>query len=199
MKVLELIESARQSHGIRHNDYPRYRKYCSKRKGSLFLAERAYFYSVQLLEESEQDYRKHVHSNKRLKRAGKIAQELCKSVDESDEVGKLETLAYATILKGRYEMQMHEYEKALMEFSSAKRLYEQLYKIAYSDQHKVLIQKANEDLFPLVRYCNYQIDPSSINELLDLQDMDQLAGHIKHLNLESKMFEWTSNFTAQVI
>ena len=96
-------------------------------------------------------------------------------------------------------MQMHIYSDALELFALAKKHYEDLYLIAYSDQHKILIQKALEDLMPLVRYCNYSIDPSCINELLDLQDMDQLAGHIKHLELDSRVFEWTSNFTAQVL
>ena len=153
---------------------------------------------MQLLEESEADYRKHIHSNKRLQKASRIAEELAKEVDRMDPVGTLETRAYATLLKGRYRMQMHEYHEGLEMFKETKSIYEQLYKIPYSDQHKILIQKALEDLSPLIRYCNYNIDPSSINELLDLQDMDQLSGHIKHLDLKSRVFDWTTNFTAQV-
>jgi hypothetical protein len=42
----------------------------------LFNAERAYYYSIELQKNSETDYRKHMHSNKRLRKAKEWAEKL---------------------------------------------------------------------------------------------------------------------------
>jgi signal recognition particle subunit SRP68 len=177
-------------HGIRHQDYTRYRQYCSKRtkseKGLLFKIERAYFYSVQLLQESNEAYRKKQHSNKRLKKAYSMAEELTKAVAEDDVVGLLETKAYASFLKSHYLMQTHDYKSGLESFQQTKLIYEKLLLIALSAHHKTLIEQQLDEIEPCIRFCAYQLrDDFDLQELLemknDFMENDLISGKIQQL------------------
>jgi signal recognition particle subunit SRP68 len=111
-------------HGIRHHDYNRYRHYCSKKikseSGLLFKAERAYYYSIQLNQESEQDYRKKQHSNKRLKKAIAFAQQILDAVSPNEVVSFLEASGYHRFLKSHYLMQKQAFKEAFENFQETK-------------------------------------------------------------------------------
>lgn len=121
MRVLELTEDARQLHGIRHQDYKRYRKFCSKKIQSthslIFKAERAFYYSVELIQLQDQEYRKKQHSNKRLKRAVQLS---LAAIDDSDDLSRLETTGYHLFIKSQYHVQLQDYENALESFKMCK-------------------------------------------------------------------------------
>jgi signal recognition particle subunit SRP68 len=191
-------------HGIRHQDYTRYRHFCSKRTkseyGLLFKIERAYFYSVQLLQESNDEYRKKQHSNKRLKKALSMAEELAEMVGEEDINGLLETKGYASFLKSHYLMQTQDYKLALEAFQQTKLIYEKLVLIASSAHHKTLIEQQLDEIEPCIRFCAYQLrDDFNLQELLEMKndfvENDLIAGKIQQLvssSLKSKseVVEW---------
>jgi signal recognition particle subunit SRP68 len=96
MGLLATVRSARSSYGIRHQDYERYRQYCSRKLARarstkqnkdprileifLFEAERAWAYAMQL--RKEPNPRAQFHLIKRLRKAVKSSRLLQSQAQE---------------------------------------------------------------------------------------------------------------------
>ncbi|WAQ97375.1 SRP68-like protein, partial [Mya arenaria] len=120
---------------------------------SLFSAERAWAYSMQLKAEANTELRKKFHMLARMKKAMAYAEEfytLCEH-EKCDARTKLESQAYRFYIKGSIEFELAKWKAAMESYNN---------RVA--------------EIEPNIRYCAYNIGDSSA--LKDLQQMRRMAG-----------------------
>ncbi|KAK6913535.1 Signal recognition particle subunit SRP68 [Dillenia turbinata] len=128
----------------------------------------------------------------RLRKAVKWAtlfSQLCAS--KGDSRTSLEAEAYASYMKGTLLFEQDKnWEAALMNFKSARAVYEQLGK--YGDlENQVLCRERVEELEPSIRYCLHKIGESNLpaSELLQIGEMEGPAMDLFKAKLEAVMAE----------
>eukprot|EP00003_Mantamonas_plastica_P015531 TRINITY_DN262_c0_g1_i18.p1 TRINITY_DN262_c0_g1~~TRINITY_DN262_c0_g1_i18.p1 ORF type:complete len:520 (+),score=166.32 TRINITY_DN262_c0_g1_i18:16-1575(+) len=139
----------------------------------LVSAERAWAYSMQLKEESEENARARFHSLARLKKTVRFSQALKALCDEvADERTILEADAYLSAHQANLALILDDFQPALVAYMRAQTIYEQLSKVGRLEDQELYKQRV-EDLVPSIRYCNYNLqkelgtnDPEALKELL---------------------------------
>uniref|UniRef100_A0A4W3GW12 Signal recognition particle subunit SRP68 n=1 Tax=Callorhinchus milii TaxID=7868 RepID=A0A4W3GW12_CALMI len=164
---LQIIKDSQQQHGLRHQDYQRYRYLLLV----LINAERAWSYAMQLKQEANTEPRKRFHLFSRLKKAVKHGEELerlCES-NRVDAKTKLEAQAYTAYLTGMLNFELQEWKRAMEALHTCKTIYEKLAS-AFTDEQAVLYRQRVDEISPNIRYCDYNIgDPLAMNELIQMR------------------------------
>ncbi|GLT37421.1 hypothetical protein SLA2020_117390 [Shorea laevis] len=145
INVLQLLKSAQMQHGFRHEDYTRYRRYCTARLRRaitestvtevrflhvvLYMAERAWSHAMEKRQLPDgPNARQRIYLIGRLRKAVKWANlfsHLC--AIKGDSRTSLEAEAYASYMKGNLLFEQDQnWDTALMHFKSARDVYEQL-------------------------------------------------------------------------
>ncbi|KAL7753325.1 signal recognition particle subunit srp68 [Sorochytrium milnesiophthora] len=69
----------------------------------------------------------------------------------------MEAQAYASVMKGYYAFEKHDWSDGLESFLAARTIYEKLAKIATSPHHEALCQAAIDAIDPNIRFCGYNL------------------------------------------
>ncbi|KAM3748599.1 hypothetical protein ACB098_05G121300 [Castanea mollissima] len=137
----------------------------------------------------------------RLRKAVKWATlfaQLCAIKGDSRKL--LEAEAYASYMKGNLLFEQDQnWDTALMNFKSARAVYEELSK--YGDlENQVLCRERVEELEPSIRYCLHKIGESNLqaSELLQIGEMEGPALDLFKAKLEAVMAEARSQQAASM-
>ncbi|KAF8378074.1 hypothetical protein HHK36_029409 [Tetracentron sinense] len=110
------------------------------------------------------------------------------------------TVAYASYMKGNLLFEQDQnWDTALMNFKSARAVYEELGK--YGDlENQVLCRERVEELEPSIRYCLHKVGESNIqtSELLDIGNMEGPALDLFKAKLEAVMADTRSQQAASM-
>lgn len=123
---------------------------------ALMLSERAWAYAMEL-KESIEEPRKRFHYHRKLAKAVKYSEQLqalCNAKGDSRTV--LEAEAYAAGLRALWMQEESKFDRALVHFSRAKTIYEQLTKVADLDEQRQY-QGRVEELDISIRFCKYNL------------------------------------------
>ncbi|KAK6927840.1 Signal recognition particle subunit SRP68 [Dillenia turbinata] len=159
----------------------------------LYTAERAWSHAMEKRQLPDgPNARQRIYLIGRLRKAVKWAtlfSQLCAS--KGDSRTSLEAEAYASYMKGTLLFEQDKnWEAALMNFKSARAVYEQLGK--YGDlENQVLCRERVEELEPSIRYCLHKIGESNLpaSELLQIGEMEGPALDLFKAKLEAVMAE----------
>jgi len=167
----------------------------------LYMAERAWSYSMEKKQvPNGGSSRQRLYLIGRLKKAVKWADNfshLCTA--KGDSRTSLEATAYASFMRGSLLLECEKnWETALMNFKSARAVYDELGK--YGDvENQVLCRQRVDEMEPNIRYCLYKMGKSDIqsSELLDLSTqegpaVDLLRDKLEDIMIESKTQQATS-------
>jgi signal recognition particle subunit SRP68 len=120
----------------------------------LFQAERAWSYAMQLKDDLNEDKpRLRFHLLKRLDKAIKHAQELerlCATC--ADTRTQLEAEGYSAWLSGTLRLEREQHQEAMVKFSLAKNVFEQLANVSTGEVRGICLERA-ESIKDNLRYC----------------------------------------------
>ncbi|KAK9117708.1 hypothetical protein Sjap_016655 [Stephania japonica] len=168
----------------------------------LYTAERAWSHAMEKRQLPDgPNSRQRIYLIGRLRKAVKWAalfSQLC--AVKGDSRSSLEAEAYASYMKGTLLFELDKnWDVALMNFKSARAVYEELGK--YGDlENQVLCRERVEELEPSIRYCLHKIGESNIktSELLDIGKMEGPAFDLFKAKLEAVMDEARSQQAASM-
>ncbi|KAB1217532.1 Signal recognition particle subunit SRP68 [Morella rubra] len=168
----------------------------------LYTAERAWSHAMEKRQLPDgPNARQRIYLIGRLRKAVKWAtlfSQLC--AIKGDSRTSLEAEAYASYMKGNLLFEQDQnWDTALMNFKSARAVYEELGK--YGDlENQVLCRERVEELEPSIRYCLHKIGESNIqaSELLQIGEMEGPALDLFKAKLEAVMSEARSQQAASM-
>ncbi|OVA09671.1 hypothetical protein BVC80_9101g207 [Macleaya cordata] len=168
----------------------------------LYTAERAWSHAMEKRQLPDgPNARQRIYLIGRLRKAVKWATlfaQLC--AVKGDSRTSLEAEAYASYMKGNLLFELdRNWDTALMNFKSARAVYEELGK--YGDiENQVLCRERVEELEPSIRYCLHKAGESNIktSELLDIGKMEGPALDLFKAKLEAVMDEARSQQAASM-
>ncbi|KAG6642419.1 signal recognition particle subunit SRP68 isoform X1 [Carya illinoinensis] len=168
----------------------------------LYTAERAWSHAMEKRQLPDgPTARQRIYLIGRLRKAVKWAtlfSHLC--AIKGDSRTSLESEAYASYMKGNLLFERDQnWDTALMNFKSARAVYEQLGK--YGDlENQVLCRERVEELEPSIRYCLHKIGESNLqaSELLQIDEMEGPALDLFKAKLEAVMAEARSQQAASM-
>nr|XP_023919500.1 signal recognition particle subunit SRP68-like [Quercus suber]POF01594.1 signal recognition particle subunit srp68 [Quercus suber] len=168
----------------------------------LYTAERAWSHAMEKRQLPDgPNSRQHIYLIGRLRKAVKWATlfaQLC--AIKGDSRTSLEAEAYASYMKGNLLFEQDQnWDTALMNFKSARAVYEELGK--YGDlENQVLCRERVEELEPSIRYCLHKIGESNLqaSELLQIGEMEGPALDLFKAKLEAVMAEARSQQAASM-
>lgn len=168
----------------------------------LYTAERAWSHAMEKRQLPDgPNARQRIYLIGRLRKAVKWAtlfSQLCAT--KGDSRTSLEAEAYASFMKGSLLFEQDQnWETALMNFKSARAVYEELGK--YGDlENQVLCRERVEELEPSIRYCLHKIGKSNLqaSELLQIGEMEGPALDLFKAKLEAVMAETRSQQAASM-
>ncbi|EXC54207.1 hypothetical protein L484_001395 [Morus notabilis] len=168
----------------------------------LYTAERAWSHAMEKRQLSDgPNARQRIYLIGRLRKAVKWAtlfSQLCAT--KGDSRTSLEAEAYASFMKGSLLFEQDQnWETALMNFKSARAVYEELRK--YGDlENQVLCRERVEELEPSIRYCLHKLGKSNLqtSELLQIDEMEGPALDLFKAKLEAVMAETRSQQAASM-
>lgn len=143
----------------------------------LYMAERAWSHAMEKRQLPDgPTARQRIYLLGRLRKAVKWASlfaQLC--AVRADSRTSLEAEAYANYMKGTLLFEQdHNWETALMNFKSARAVYEELGKYG-TVENQILCRERVEELEPSIRYCLHKVGQSKF-EASDLLDAGKLEG-----------------------
>ncbi|KAL5700047.1 hypothetical protein ACHQM5_025546 [Ranunculus cassubicifolius] len=159
----------------------------------LYMAERAWSHAMEKRQLPDgPNAKQRIYLIGRLRKAVKWASlfaQLCAT--KGDSRTSLEAEAYASYMKGSLLFELDKnWDTALMNFKSARAVYEELGK--YGDlENQVLCRERVEELEPSIRYCLHKVGEANIqtSELLDIGKMEGPALDLFKAKLEAVMDE----------
>lgn len=159
----------------------------------LYMAERAWSNAMEKKQVPDgPNSRQRLYLIGRLKKAVKWADHfahLCAA--KGDSRTSLEAAAYASFMRGSLLVEWEKnWETALLNFKSARAVYDELGK--YGDvENQVLCRQSVDEMEPNIRYCLYKMGKSDIqsSELLDLSTQEGPAADLLRDKLEDIMIE----------
>ncbi|KAL5549146.1 hypothetical protein UlMin_004377 [Ulmus minor] len=168
----------------------------------LYTAERAWSHAMEKRQLPDgPNARQRIYLIGRLRKAVKWATlfaQLCAT--KGDTRTSLEAEAYASFMKGNLLFEQdRNWDTALMNFKSARAVYEELGK--YGDlENQVLCRERVEELEPSIRYCLHKIGASNLqtSELLQIGEMEGPALDLFKSKLEAVMAETRSQQAASM-
>ncbi|XP_075661478.1 uncharacterized protein LOC142631243 [Castanea sativa] len=168
----------------------------------LYTAERAWSHAMEKRQLPDgPNSRQRIYLIGRLRKAVKWATlfaQLC--AIKGDSRTSLEAEAYASYMKGNLLFEQDQnWDTALMNFKSARAVYEELGK--YGDlENQVLCRERVEELEPSIRYCLHKIGESNLqaSELLQIGEMEGPALDLFKAKLEAVMAEARSQQAASM-
>lgn len=168
----------------------------------LYMTERAWSHAMEKRQLPDgPSARQRIYLIGRLRKAVKWATlfaQLCAL--KGDSRTSLEAEAYASYMKGTLLFEQdRNWDTALMNFKSARAVYEELGK--YGDvENQVLCRERVEELEPSIRYCLHKVGKSSLqtSELLDVGEMEGPALDLFKAKLEAVMAEARSQQAASM-
>ncbi|OWM65522.1 hypothetical protein CDL15_Pgr009112 [Punica granatum] len=211
IKVLQLLKSAQMQHGLRHGDYTRYRRYCTARLRRLYKSlklthGRGKFTRRAITESTVTEVRFLHLLLYTAERAWSHAMEKRQLPDGPNArqriylIGRSNLQAYASYMKGNLLFEQDQnWDIALMNFKSARAVYEELGK--YGDlENQVLCRERVEELEPSIRYCLHKIGESNLqtSEFLHIGEMEGPALDLFKAKLEAVMAEARSQQAASL-
>ncbi|KAM3708890.1 hypothetical protein ACJW31_02G130600 [Castanea mollissima] len=123
-----------------------------------------------------------------------------KATDREKRIGSAVAKAYASYMKGNLLFEQDQnWDTALMNFKSARAVYEELGK--YGDlENQVLCREHVKELEPSIRYCLHKIGESNLqaSELLQIGEMEGPALDLFKAKLEAVMAEARSQQAASM-
>ncbi|XP_075650247.1 uncharacterized protein LOC142620832 [Castanea sativa] len=124
-----------------------------------------------------------------------------KATDREKRIGSAVAKAYASYMKGNLLFEQDQnWDTALMNFKSARAVYEELGK--YGDlENQVLCRERVKELEPSIRYCLHKIGESNLqaSKLLQIGEMEGPALDLFKAKLEAVMAEARSQQAASMI
>ncbi|KAI8810985.1 hypothetical protein BJ742DRAFT_737116 [Cladochytrium replicatum] len=193
--VLQLTTDARNMHGLRHQDFQRYRQFCSRKirrsRAAVGLQQRRRKFEKKEVEpELVKDEkvggkpRKKHHLIQKLRRAAQAANELqTVSGNVVDARTMLELQAYAESMEGYVYFEQQKWNEALENFAAARTIYERLAKAAATPHQETLCQSAVDALDPNIRY------PLNGGQTLDVGALIEMQSRAGSLGLLSSKVE----------
>ncbi|XP_048333745.2 uncharacterized protein LOC107423364 [Ziziphus jujuba] len=168
----------------------------------LYTAERAWSHAMEKRQLPDgPNARQRIYLIGRLRKAVKWAtlfSQLC--AVKGDSRTSLEAEAYASFMKGNLLFEQDKnWDTALMNFKSARAVYEELGK--YGDlENQVLCRERVEELEPSIRYCLHKIGKSNLqaSDLLQIGEMEGPALDLFKAKLEAVMAEARSQQAASM-
>ncbi|PKI56588.1 hypothetical protein CRG98_023032 [Punica granatum] len=168
----------------------------------LYTAERAWSHAMEKRQLPDgPNARQRIYLIGRLRKAVKWAtlfSQLC--AIKGDSRTSLEAEAYASYMKGNLLFEQDQnWDIALMNFKSARAVYEELGK--YGDlENQVLCRERVEELEPSIRYCLHKIGESNLqtSEFLHIGEMEGPALDLFKAKLEAVMAEARSQQAASL-
>ncbi|KAJ7957176.1 Signal recognition particle subunit SRP68 [Quillaja saponaria] len=168
----------------------------------LYTAERAWSHAMEKRQLPDGPVaRQRIYLIGRLRKAVKWAtlfSQLC--AVKGDSRTSLEAEAYASYMKGNLLFEQDKnWDAALMNFKSARAVYEELGK--YGDlENQILCRERVEELEPSIRYCLHKIGESNLqaSELLQIGEMEGPALDLFKAKLEAVMAEARSEQAASM-
>ncbi|XP_050121221.1 uncharacterized protein LOC126598887 isoform X1 [Malus sylvestris] len=168
----------------------------------LYTAERAWSHAMEKRQVLDgPNARQRIYLIGRLRKAVKWATlfaQLC--AVKGDSRTSLEAEAYASFMKGSLLFEQDQnWDTALMNFKSARAVYEELAK--YGDlENQVLCRERVEELEPSIRYCLHKVGESNLqaSELLQIGEMEGPALDLFKAKLEAVMAEARSQQAASM-
>ncbi|PQQ06289.1 hypothetical protein Pyn_39897 [Prunus yedoensis var. nudiflora] len=168
----------------------------------LYTAERAWSHAMEKRQVLDgPNARQRIYLIGRLRKAVKWATlfaQLC--AIKGDSRTSLEAEAYASFMKGSLLFEQDQnWDTALMNFKSARAVYEELAK--YGDlESQVLCRERVEELEPSIRYCLHKVGESNLqaSELLQIGEMEGPALDLFKAKLEAVMAEARSQQAASM-
>ncbi|XP_078446658.1 signal recognition particle-related / SRP-like protein [Wolffia australiana] len=159
----------------------------------LYMAERAWSYAMEKRQlPNGPNSHQRIHLLGRLRKAVKWATlfaQLCSA--KGDRRTSLEAEAYASYMRGTLLFELDQsWETALINFRSARDVYEKLGKIGDTD-NQILCRERVEELEPSIRYCLHKVGELNIqnSEFLDTEKgpaMDLLSAKLEAFMNEEK-------------
>ncbi|XP_057971291.1 uncharacterized protein LOC131160023 [Malania oleifera] len=168
----------------------------------LYTAERAWSHAMEKKQlQDGPNAHQRIYLIGRLRKAVKWAtlfSQLCSI--KGDSRTSLEAEAYASYMKGTLLFEQdRNWDTALMNFKSARAVYEELRK--YGDvENQVLCRERVEELEPSIRYCLHKIGESNLqtSDLLHIGEMETPALDLFKAKLEAVMAEARSQQAASM-
>ena len=186
LDLLSLIHTSRTKHGISHTDYLRYsrhntnkiKKCKSEIKSLVFKAERNWAFAMDCKKNSVQFPRKRYHGIKKLNRAIRYSKRIIE-LTAGSEKENLISVAYSLGLEGLAFVERKSWEEGVNALSNARNIYVNLQKSAKSSKEEHFYQVAIDELYPLIKYCAYQlkIKTGVTVDIQELLDMKRSIGH----------------------
>ncbi|KAM5571536.1 hypothetical protein ABKV19_011896 [Rosa sericea] len=168
----------------------------------LYTAERAWSHAMEKRQVLDgPNARQRIYLIGRLRKAVKWATLFAQlSAIKGDSRTSLEAEAYASFMKGNLLFEQdRNWDTALLNFKSARAVYEELAK--YGDlENQVLCRERVEELEPSIRYCLHKIGESNLqgSELLHIGEMEGPALDLFKAKLEAVMDEARSQQAASM-
>ncbi|XP_050375843.1 uncharacterized protein LOC126793381 isoform X2 [Argentina anserina] len=168
----------------------------------LYTAERAWSHAMEKRQVPDgPNARQRIYLIGRLRKAVKWATLFAQlSAIKGDSRTSLEAEAYASFMKGNLLFEQdRNWDTALLNFKSARAVYEELAK--YGDlENQVLCRERVEELEPSIRYCLHKIGESNLqgSELLHIGEMEGPALDLFKAKLEAVMDEARSQQAASM-
>ncbi|CAB4280412.1 unnamed protein product [Prunus armeniaca] len=168
----------------------------------LYTAERAWSHAMEKRQVLDgPNARQRIYLIGRLRKAVKwstLFAQLC--AIKGDSRTSLEAEAYASFMKGSLLFEQDQnWDTALMNFKSARAVYEELAK--YGDlESQVLCRERVEELEPSIRYCLHKVGESNLqaSELIQIGEMEGPALDLFKAKLEAVMAEARSQQAASM-
>ncbi|KMZ76070.1 hypothetical protein ZOSMA_107G00680 [Zostera marina] len=159
----------------------------------LYMAERAWSHAMEKRQlPGGPTSRQRIYLLGRLRKAVKWATLLAQlSAIKADSRTSLETEAYASYMKATLFFELDQnWKSALMNFKSARAVYEELGKYG-NVENQVLCRERVEELEPSIRYCLHKVGESNIqtSELLDIEKLEGPALDLFKAKMEAVMAE----------
>ncbi|KAK9278160.1 hypothetical protein L1049_027719 [Liquidambar formosana] len=168
----------------------------------LYTAERAWSHAMEKRQLPDgPNARQRIYLIDRLRKAVKWAtlfSQLC--AIKGDSRTSLEAEAYASYMKGNLLFEQDQnWDTALMNFKSARAVYEELGKYG-NLENQVLCRERVEELEPSIRYCLHKIGESNLqtSDLLHIGEMEGPALDLFKAKLEAVMAEARSQQAASM-
>jgi signal recognition particle subunit SRP68 len=181
LDLLFLIHTSRTEHGISHSDFLRYSRHNTNKiskckseiKSLIFKAERNWAFAMECKKNSVQFPRKRFHGIKKLNRAIRYSKRIIELTSGSEREN-LFSIAYSLGLEGLAFVEKKSWEEGVNALSNARNIYVNLQKSAISPKHEHFYQVAIDEIYPLIKYCAYQLKIKTganvdIQELLDMK------------------------------
>lgn len=141
----------------------------------LMMAERAWAYAMQLRVEANSEPRKKFHLISKIRKACVYSMQLLALVesDVCDARTKLEAEAYNAWIKGSYHFEVNQWKESAENLKKAQVVYESLMQ-TLPEEEQIIYRVKVEELNPSLRYCAYNGDGASMNELLEMRSQGLL-------------------------